>query len=149
MRSLLGKSIIVLGVLCTSLSAFASTSQSNVAKRLQEPVKTTKLSNGILIEHFIEGTGSHPMARDRVTVHYLGRFPDGKVFDSSYARQEPSSFYLKDVIPCWTQGLQQIKVGGYARIGCPDHLAYGSQGVPGAIPPNSILFFDVELLDIN
>lgn len=124
-------------------------SEGSSTEPLPEPVESVTLSNGILVEHFILGTGKSPIARDKVSVHYLGRLADGSTFDSSYDRGEESTFYLNKVIKCWTQGLQEMKEGGYARIGCPDHTAYGSQGVPGVIPPDSVLFFDVELLKVN
>jgi len=82
-------------------------------------------------------------------VHYHGTFTDGKVFDSSVQRGEPASFPLNRVIPCWTQGLQQMKVGGKAKLTCPPDLAYGASGAPPTIPPNSTLIFEVELLAIQ
>ena len=116
---------------------------------VHNPVETIKLSNGILIEHFVKGNGNAPLARDKVTVHYHGRLADGTVFDSSYQRGEPAAFYLNKVIKCWTEGVQRMNVGGKARIGCPPHVAYGKRGVPGSIPPDATLFFDVELLRVN
>jgi len=112
------------------------------------PIESVTLSNGILVEHFVKGGGKRPSAQDKVVVHYLARLPDGTVFDSSYARNEPAAFAVKDVIPCWTRGLQQMNEGGAARLGCPAHTAYGRAGVPGKIPPDSAIFFDVELLRV-
>jgi FKBP-type peptidyl-prolyl cis-trans isomerase FkpA len=74
---------------------------------------------------------------------------NGKEFDSSYKRNEPISFPLRGVIPCWTQGVQKMKVGGKATLTCPADTAYGARGVPGVIPPNATLTFDVELLAIR
>jgi len=101
------------------------------------------------IVHEREGTGRSPSATDVVEVHYHGTFTDGKVFDSSVQRGEPASFPLNRVIPCWTQGLQQMKVGGKAKLTCPPDLAYGASGAPPTIPPNSTLIFEVELLAIQ
>ena len=101
------------------------------------------------IVHEREGTGRSPTATDVVKVHYHGTFTDGKVFDSSVQRGEPTSFPLNRVIPCWTQGLQQMKVGGKAKLTCPPGLAYGERGAPPTIPPNSTLIFEVELLAIQ
>jgi len=101
------------------------------------------------IVHEREGTGRSPSATDVVKVHYHGTFTDGKVFDSSVERGSPASFPLNGVIPCWTQGLQQMKVGGKAKLTCPPELAYGAAGAPPTIPPNSTLLFEVELLAIE
>ena len=75
-------------------------------------------------------------------------FPDGEVFDSSVDRGEPARFPLNRVIPCWTEAVQQMEVGGKAQLVCPPESAYGAQGA-GPIPPNSTLHFDVELLGIQ
>ena len=87
---------------------------------------------------------------DTVRVHYRGSFPDGREFDSSYTRGKPATFPLDRVIKCWTEGLQRMKVGGQARLTCPAAIAYGERGAGGgAIPPNAVLLFDVELLGID
>ncbi|MBV5299151.1 MAG: FKBP-type peptidyl-prolyl cis-trans isomerase [Rhodoferax sp.] len=92
---------------------------------------------------------SLPVAKDNVKVHYRGTFPDGKEFDSSYKRNEAIEFPLTGVIPCWTEGVQRMKVGGKAKLTCPSSIAYGSRGAGGVIPPNATLLFEVELLAIN
>lgn len=96
-----------------------------------------------------EGTGKQPAATSQVTVHYKGQLLDGKVFDSSYDRGQPVEFPLNQVIPRWTEGLQLMKEGGKATLYIPAKLAYGEQGVPGTIPPNSTLIFDVELVKVK
>jgi len=108
----------------------------------------TKTASGMVIKHTKEGTGAQPTAADEVKVHYEGRLVDGKVFDSSIERGEPATFPLGNVIPCWTEGLQAMKVGGKAQLTCPSDLAYGPNGRPPTIPPAATLVFDVELLDI-
>jgi FKBP-type peptidyl-prolyl cis-trans isomerase FkpA len=108
----------------------------------------TKTTSGIVIKHTKEGAGASPAATDQVKVHYEGRFIDGKVFDSSIARGEPATFPLNGVIPCWTEGVQTMKVGGKAQFICPASQAYGERGQPPSIPPQSTLVFDVELLEI-
>src|SRR5262247_3940538 len=75
-------------------------------------------ASGMQIEHVVEGSGASPVASDVVVVHYTGTFPDGTVFDSSVQRGQPAVFPLNRVIPCWTQGLQQMKVGGKAKLTC-------------------------------
>jgi FKBP-type peptidyl-prolyl cis-trans isomerase FkpA len=81
-------------------------------------------------------------------VHYEGRFTDGKVFDSSIKRNEPAEFTLQDVIGCWTEGVQLMKVGGKAQLVCPPDLAYGDEGRPPQMRGGATLVFDVELLEI-
>ena len=83
-----------------------------------------------------------------VRVHYQGTFPDGRVFDSSYKRGQPTEFPLNRVIPCWTEGVQRMKVGGKAKLTCPPDIAYGARGAGGVIPPNATLVFEIELLDV-
>ncbi|HEY8122511.1 MAG TPA: FKBP-type peptidyl-prolyl cis-trans isomerase [Myxococcota bacterium] len=101
------------------------------------------------VTHQVEGSGAMPTEADTVRVHYAGRLADGSEFDSSIARGEPATFPLSGVIPCWTQGVAQMKVGGKATLVCPPDLAYGASGVPGVIPPEATLTFDVELLAIE
>ncbi len=108
----------------------------------------TKTASGMLIKHIKEGTGASPAATDQVKVHYEGRLIDGKVFDSSIERKEPATFPLNGVIPCWTEGVQLLKVGGKAQLVCPAGLAYGEQGRPPTIPAQATLVFDVELIEI-
>lgn len=108
----------------------------------------TKTASGMVVKHTQVGTGASPKAEDQVKVHYEGRLVDGKVFDSSIARNEPATFPLNGVIACWTEGVQTMKVGGKAQFTCPAQLAYGERGSPPNIPPLSTLVFDVELLDI-
>lgn len=111
------------------------------------PVTT---ASGLIYESKIEGSGPSPKATDTVKVHYRGYFPDtGKEFDSSYARQQPIEFPLSGVIPCWTEGVQKMKVGGKAKLTCPPGIAYGARGAGRAVPPNATLNFDVELLGIQ
>ena len=107
--------------------------------------ETITLPSGVQITHRVIGTGPNPSATDRVTVHYHGTFPDGKVFDSSVDRGTPATFPLNRVIDCWTEGVQQIKEGGKAQLICPPQTAYGERGQPPVIPPNATLQFEVEL----
>ena len=107
-------------------------------------------SSGLVYLVVKEGSGASPVATDSVKVHYRGSFPDGKEFDSSYSRGEPTSFPLNRVIKCWTEGVAKMKVGGKSKLTCPAAIAYGERGTPGGpIPPNAVLQFDVELLAIN
>lgn len=108
----------------------------------------TKTASGIIIKTEKAGTGASPAATDTVKVHYKGTTPDGQVFDSSIERGEPAEFPLNGVIPCWTEAVQTMKVGGKSRVVCPPELAYGDRGTPN-IKPGSTLIFDIELLDVQ
>lgn len=110
--------------------------------------RETRTASGIVITMLKEGSGAGPKSTDTVKVHYRGTLAGGKEFDSSYGRGQPASFPLSRVIPCWTEGVQMMKVGGKSRLLCPPALAYGSRGVPGTIPPDSTLTFEIELLEI-
>jgi FKBP-type peptidyl-prolyl cis-trans isomerase FkpA len=104
--------------------------------------------SGVVFVPMTEGTGENPTATSTVRVHYHGTLRDGTVFDSSVQRGEPISFPLNGVIPCWTEGVQKIKVGGKAKLVCPSDTAYGDQG-SGSIPGGAALAFEVELLGIE
>ncbi|MEN7531583.1 MULTISPECIES: FKBP-type peptidyl-prolyl cis-trans isomerase [unclassified Cupriavidus] len=112
-------------------------------------VAAETLPSGVVIETITKGTGPSPKATDSVKVHYRGTLTNGTEFDSSYKRGQPISFPLNGVIPCWTEGVQKMQVGGKAKLTCPASTAYGARGVPGTIPPNSTLNFEVELLGIG
>ena len=107
----------------------------------------TVTASGLQYKVLAEGSGDSPKATDTVKVHYEGRLISGDVFDSSIARGEPVSFPLNGVIPGWSEGVQLMKVGSKFQFTIPSALAYGSAGT-GPIPPNSVLVFDVELLEI-
>ncbi|MDB5945227.1 MAG: FKBP-type peptidyl-prolyl cis-trans isomerase fkpA precursor (Rotamase)-like protein [Ramlibacter sp.] len=119
----------------------------------QGPVTTTSTAtttkSGLVYQSLKEGSGASPAATDTVKVHYRGTFQDGREFDSSYKRGEPTEFPLNRVIPCWTEGVQLMKPGGKARLTCPPAIAYGERGAGGVIPPNSTLNFEIELVSVK
>ena len=108
-----------------------------------------KTPSGMVFKSTQAGTGANPKPTDTVRVHYRGTLIDGTEFDSSIKRGEPAEFQLSGVIPCWTEGVQRMKVGEKARLVCPPGLAYGERGAPPNIPGGSTLVFEVELLDIK
>ena len=107
-----------------------------------------KTESGAIITTIKEGKGATPKATDTVKVHYHGTLIDGTVFDSSVKRGEPATFPLNQVIKCWTEAVQTIKVGGKSKLVCPSDIAYGDRGSPPVIKPGATLVFEVELLDI-
>ncbi len=108
----------------------------------------TKTASGLVITTIKPGNGASPKPTDKVKVHDTGSLIDGTVFDSSVQRKEPATFQLNSVIPCWTEGLQLMKVGGKSKLVCPSTLAYGDRGHPPQIKPGATLVFEVELLEI-
>lgn len=107
--------------------------------------------SSLKIDILKEGDGSLPKSGQTAVVHYTGWLEDGKKFDSSLDRGTPFQFVLGRgmVIKGWDQGVAQMKVGEKTKLTIPAELAYGTKGVPGVIPPNSTLIFEVELLDVK
>lgn len=117
-----------------------------LAKAGAEP-GVVRTDSGLIYRDLSPGTGRSPTASDSVKVHYRGTLINGTEFDSSYRRNEPAQFPLNGVIPCWTEGVQKMKVSGKARLVCPSDLAYGDDGRP-SIPGGATLVFEIELLEI-
>lgn len=139
--------ILALSTTLTALPvAWAADAASTAAAQEAGAVVTP---SGLVYRSLKDGTGASPTASDKVKVHYRGTFPDGREFDSSYKRNAAIEFPLNGVIPCWTEGVQRMKVGGKAKLTCPASIAYGERGAGGVIPPNATLMFEVELLAIN
>lgn len=107
-----------------------------------------KTASGLQYRVIKEGTGVMPRATDKVKVHYKGTLIDGTEFDSSYKRNQPVEFPLNQVIPGWTEGLQLMKVGSKYEFVIPANLGYGERGQQN-IPGNSVLVFEVELIDVK
>jgi FKBP-type peptidyl-prolyl cis-trans isomerase FkpA len=144
--ALLVKKIIAL---VFAVSAIPAWSQSDFAVTAAKEAGAVVSPSGLVYLSLKEGTGSTPSATDTVKVHYKGVLPDGKEFDSSYKRGQPTEFPLNRVIKCWTEGVQRMKPGGKARLTCPPSIAYGERGAGGVIPPNATLQFEIELLEIR
>lgn len=134
-------------------TVIAATKVASEAEKLmptESDAEYTITPTGLKYKDVEVGTGDSPNARELVSVHYTGTLPNGKVFDSSLKRGEPFTFPIGAgrVIKGWDEGVATMKVGGKRQLVIPAELAYGSRGVPGVIPPNATLIFDVELLDI-
>jgi FKBP-type peptidyl-prolyl cis-trans isomerase FkpA len=108
-----------------------------------------KTDSGLIYTEITAGKGAQPKPTDVVKAHYVGTLIDGKEFDSSVKRGQPAEFLLGQVIPCWTEGVTMMKVGGKAKLVCPSDLAYGDQGRPPVIPGGATLVFEVELLEVK
>jgi FKBP-type peptidyl-prolyl cis-trans isomerase FkpA len=118
-----------------------------LTKAAAEP-GAVKTASGLVYKELRAGTGPSPTATDTVKVNYRGMLTNGTEFDSSYKTGKPATFPLNGVIPCWTEGVAMMKVGGKAQLVCPASIAYGANSPP-PIPPNSTLVFQVELLGIG
>ena len=140
-------------VLGTSLSAGAATpkcgSGPDAAKcGANKNASVQTMASGVVIDTKVMGKGARPTATSVVKVHYRGTLDNGQEFDSSFKRGEPAVFPLNRVIPCWTEGVSTMAVGGKAALTCPAETAYGARGAGASVPPNARLTFEVELLDI-
>ena len=118
-----------------------------VAQALEQP-GAVQTESGLIITELVAGDGASPTPKSSLEVHYHGMLVDGSVFDSSVDRGKPVTLPLTRVIPCWTEGLQRMKVGGKSRLVCPPEIAYGDRGAPPRIQPGATLVFEVELLSI-
>jgi FKBP-type peptidyl-prolyl cis-trans isomerase len=113
----------------------------------QDSAKST--GSGLLYIVLEKGDGVKPTLDSSVTVHYRGTLVDGSEFDSSYSRNEPTTFGLASIIPGWQEALQLMSVGAKWQLVIPPELAYGDRGAPPAIPPSATLVFEIELLSIQ
>jgi FKBP-type peptidyl-prolyl cis-trans isomerase FkpA len=134
-----------LAALCLNTTALA---QTDLAASAAKDKGAVVAPSGLVYLSVREGRGASPATTDTVKVHYRGTLANGTEFDSSYKRNEPTQFPLNGVIPCWTEGVQRMKVGGKAKLTCPPAIAYGNRGAGGVIPPNATLQFEIELLEI-
>jgi FKBP-type peptidyl-prolyl cis-trans isomerase FkpA len=142
----LSRFLIAIGLCTYSMSSVWA--QNDFAQMAAKESGAKVTSSGLVFRSLQDGQGASPTATDKVKVHYRGTFPDGKEFDSSYKRNQAIEFPLNGVIPCWTEGVQLMKIGGKARLTCPPSIAYGARGAGGVIPPNATLQFEVELIAI-
>lgn len=149
MRILTPTAVLAIALLagCNGGASTAAPAAASAVGPATGSAKVTTAS-GIVFESLVAGRGASPQASDRVRVHYRGTFQDGREFDSSHKRGQPTEFPLNGVIPCWTEAVQMMRPGGKARITCPPRLAYGERGAGGVIPPNATLNFEIELIAV-
>ena len=138
------RSLVISTIICLiATTAFAAESFNNDVN------ETITTKSGLQYTPIREGTGATPGPTDTVRVNYRGTLLNGREFDSSYNSGRPAEFRLNNVIKCWTEGLQMMKVGGKAKLVCPSTIAYGEDGIVGSVPRYATLIFEVELLDIK
>ena len=142
-----------IGLLAQTRMLRTAEKQKELAKPFLEKAAAEKgaqkTASGLIYTEIKPGSGAQPKASNTVKVHYTGTLIDGKEFDSSLKRGQPVEFPLNRVIPCWTEGVGMMKVGGKAKLVCPSNIAYGDQGKPPIIPGGATLIFEVELLDVK
>jgi FKBP-type peptidyl-prolyl cis-trans isomerase FkpA len=132
----------------TQIAEAEKKASEDFLKKMAKEKGAVKTDSGLIFIKEKDGKGESPKATDTVKAHYQGTLRDGKVFDSSIERGTPATFPLNHVVPCWTEGLQKMKVGGKAKLVCPSSIAYGDNGRPPSIKPGATLVFEVELLEI-
>ncbi len=149
MKSTLFAGLLALSSLGTTWAQSGVAPATTTAPTAPTTAGDITTASGLVYRVLVEGGGATPRGSDGVTVNYRGTLADGKEFDSSYSRGQPATFPLHGVIPCWTEGLQRMKVGGKSRLTCPPQIAYGARGAGNVIPPNATLTFEVELISIS
>ena len=140
---------LIIATVATILAIPAFAVANDAIDKAAKEKGAVKPPSGMVYLSIKDGKGKSPKATDTVEVNYRGTLTNGKEFDSSYKRKQSISFPLSRVIPCWTEGVQKMKVGGKAKLVCPPELAYGARGAGSAVPPNATLIFEVELLNIK
>ena len=140
---------IIIAAIVTTLAVPAFAAANEAIDKAAKEKGAVKTASGMVYQSLKDGKGKSPAAASTVEVNYRGTLTNGKEFDSSYKRNQSISFPLTGVIPCWTEGVQLMKVGGKAKLVCPPELAYGARGAGRDVPPNATLIFEVELLGIK
>jgi FKBP-type peptidyl-prolyl cis-trans isomerase FkpA len=140
---------LIIAAIATIVAVPAFAAANDAIDKAAKEKGAVKTASGLVYRSIKDGKGKSPTAVDTVEVNYRGTLTNGKEFDSSYKRHQSISFPLSQVIPCWTEGVQMMKVGGKAKLVCPPELAYGARGAGSDVPPNATLIFEVELLNIK
>ena len=142
------KRLIIAAIALTIAVPALAATNATIDKAAKEK-GAVKTPSGMVYKSIKDGNGKAPSDSSVVEVNYRGTLTNGKEFDSSYKRKQSIKFPLSGVIPCWTEGVQKMKVGGKAKLVCPPELAYGARGAGSDVPPNATLIFEVELLDVK
>lgn len=140
--------LLFLPILLTSCSSSAPPDEAASKAYLEKAAAAPgaiRTPSGLIYRELRAGTGTSPVAIDNVKVNYRGTLVDGKKFDSA----DGVKFPLNQVIPCWTEGVQKMKIGGKSELVCPSSIAYGDRGSPPDIPGGATLVFEIELLGIG
>ena len=140
---------VILSIATISCSSAPESKPSAFLEKAAAEPGASKTASGLIYRELRAGSGPSPAATNVVKVNYRGTLVDGTEFDSSYKRNEPAEFPLNQVIPCWTEGVQKMKVGGKSQLVCPASIAYGEAGRPPVIPGGATLVFEIELLSIS
>ena len=140
---------LIIAAIATVIAVPAIAAANDAIDKAAKEKGAVKTSSGMVYLSIKDGKGKSPTAANTVEVNYRGTLLNNREFDSSYKSGRPAEFQLNNVIKCWTEGLQMMKVGGKAKLSCPSNLAYGEEGVSGSIPRNAPLKFEVELIDIK
>lgn len=140
---------LILGTSCVAQPPAAKVSAEKFLMENKNKEGVVTLPSGLQYKVIKEGTGRTPTATDTVSTHYRGTLLDGREFDSSYKRNEPTEFPVNRVIKGWTEALQLMKEGAKWMLYIPPHLAYGERGAGGLIGPNETLIFEIELLKVK
>lgn len=138
------RTLLSLLSLCSLLAVGLAGCASYLDTAAREP-GAQRFASGLILRTLRPGAGKSPAPGDRVKVSYQGTLTDGTAVDSA---PEPVVMSLGRVIPCWTEGMQRMKVGEKARLVCPSEIAYGEAGRPPTVPGNATLVFDIELHEV-
>ena len=140
---------LIIAAIAVALAVPGLAAANDTIDKAAKEKGAVKTASGMVYKSIKDGKGKSPNASSVVEVNYRGTLPNGTEFDSSYKRKQSIKFPLSGVIPCWTEGVQKMKVGGKAKLVCPPELAYGSRGAGQDVPPNATLIFEVELLEVK
>lgn len=150
--AVLGVILVTAAFAAACTAGFTHPREVTYAPRLEVDLDAmTETESGLFYRAISEGTGEAAGRGDEVTIHYAGLLPDGTLFDSSLAEGEPMTFRLgaREVIRGWEEGVEGMRPGGRRQLVIPPELAYGAEGMGDVIPPDQVLVFEVQLLEVR